>query len=117
MVVLASWSARLALVWAMAPAALAQTAPQGPARPILYPTDSASGLMRPYTRSSAIEIPVQPRTELDHRFASGGLVGEAGYLCGIGGIGPDTDAPRGGPSSLYGHQGMFLGAKLGYAFR
>ena len=101
----------------MASIAQAQTVRQAPLRPVLNLTDPTSGLSLPYPQSSTIEIPMQPRTEVDHRFAPDGLVGQAGYLCGIGGIGPDTDAPRGGPSSLFGHQGTFLGAKLGYAFR
>jgi hypothetical protein len=58
----------------------------------------------------------EPRTAVDHRFTRQGLTGEAGYLCGIGGIGPDAAAPGGGPSSLWNHQGTFLGAKLGYPF-
>ena len=31
-----------------------------------------------------------------------------------GGIGPDTDATRGGPSSAFQHYGTFLGATIGY---
>jgi hypothetical protein len=44
-------------------------------------------------------------------------MGSAGYLCGIGGIGPDTTATRGGPASAFQHFGTFLGASLGYAFK
>jgi hypothetical protein len=75
------------------------------------------GLVRAYPQSSAREDAVRPRTAVDHRFAPDGLVGQAGYLCGIGGIGPDSDALRGGPASAHGHSGTFLGASLGYAFR
>jgi hypothetical protein len=105
-----------AVIWVVAGAVQAQSAPVPPT-PILHLTDPTGAIARPYARLSAVEVPVQPRTEVDHRFAPHGLVGQAGYLCGIGGIGPDDDPPRGGPSSLWGHQGTFLGAKLGYAFR
>ncbi|HEY2481131.1 MAG TPA: hypothetical protein VGI30_02885 [Caulobacteraceae bacterium] len=72
---------------------------------------------RAYPRASAIETQIAPRTAVDHRLGSDALVGQAGYLCGIGGIGPDDDAPRGGPASAFEHFGTFLGAKVGYAFR
>ena len=109
------WCASFAL--AAASMAQAQPAPRDARIPALHLSDAGSGLKRPYSEPSAIEIPVQPRTSIDHRFARDGLVGQAGYLCGIGGIGPDSDAPRGGPSSLFGHQGTFLGATLAYGFR
>jgi hypothetical protein len=69
---------------------------------------------RPQPQVSAAEAPIQPRTAVDHRFTQDGLTGSAGYLCGIGGIGPDTDATRGGPSSAFAHYGTFLGATVGY---
>ncbi|HEY2178715.1 MAG TPA: hypothetical protein VGH15_09055 [Caulobacteraceae bacterium] len=72
---------------------------------------------RAWPRANAIEPTAEPRTEIDHRFGPDGLTAEAGYLCGIGGIGPDSAPPGGGPSSLWNHQGTFLGAKLGYPFR
>jgi hypothetical protein len=45
------------------------------------------------------------------------LTGQAGYLCGIGGIGPSDGPIAGGPGSAYGHAGTFLGAKLALAIR
>ena len=77
----------------------------------------ATVLAHPLRQESTVELAVEPKTAVDHRFGPGGLVGEAGYLCGIGGIGPDADAPRGGPASAFGHTGTFLGASLGYAFK
>ena len=75
------------------------------------------GAARAVPQPSAIEAPIQAKTAIDHEFEPEGLVGQAGYLCGIGGIGPDDDALRGGPASAHGHSGTFLGASLGYAFR
>ena len=77
----------------------------------------AGVLARPLRQESAVEQPVELKTAVDHRFGPTGPIGQAGYLCGIGGIGPDTDALRGGPASAFGHSGTFLGASLGYAFR
>lgn len=56
----------------------------------------------------------QPRTAIDHQFASGGLVGSMGYLCGIDKFQP---AANSGPASSSGRAGTFLGAKLSYAFK
>jgi hypothetical protein len=75
------------------------------------------GAARAVPQASAIEAPIQAKTAIDHQFAPEGLVGQAGYLCGIGGLGPDSDALHGGPASAHGHSGTFLGASLGYAFR
>jgi hypothetical protein len=94
-------------------AAAAQTPPPLARLDLTLP---ATALARPWPRASALETVVQPRTAVDHRFGRDGLAGEAGYLCGIGGIGPDSAPPGGGPSSLWNHQGTFLGAKLGYPF-
>jgi hypothetical protein len=95
----------------------AETATPQPVRPVLDLSLPDAAPDRPFARTSAIETAVQPRTEVDHRFGQDGPVAQAGYLCGIGGIGPDSDPPGGGPSSLWNHQGTFLGAKLGYGFR
>jgi hypothetical protein len=77
----------------------------------------AAALARPLRQETTVELAVETKTAVDHRFGPDGVVGEAGYLCGIGGIGPDADAPRGGPASAFGHSGTFLGASLGYAFK
>jgi hypothetical protein len=77
----------------------------------------AVALARPLRQGSTVEVAIEPKTAVDHRFGPDGFVGEAGYLCGIGGIGPDADALRGGPASAFGHSGTFLGASLGYAFK
>jgi hypothetical protein len=104
----------LALLAFGAGAAAAPPTPPSAVRLDLSPP--AAGLERPYSRAGAIETAAPPRTAVDHRFSRDGLTGEAGYLCGIGGIGPDAAPPGGGPSSLWNHQGTFLGAKLGYPF-
>lgn len=80
-------------------------------------SDDRADVLRPYARTSTTEDPIDSKTAVDHRFGSDGLVGQAGYLCGIGGIGPDNDGPRGGPASAFEHFGTFLGASVGYAFR
>lgn len=79
--------------------------------------DSAFGIFRPFAKAGASEDPIDPKTAVGHRFGADGPVGQAGYLCGIGGIGPDNDGPRGGPASAFEHFGTFLGASVGYAFR
>jgi hypothetical protein len=105
-----------ALTAFVASAADAQAAPAPP--PLrLDLSDHGAFLARPIPQASAAETIVEPKTAVDHQFAPSGLVGQAGYLCGIGGIGPDGDALRGGPASAHGHSGTFLGASLGYAFR
>ncbi|HEY7901158.1 MAG TPA: hypothetical protein VIC25_08235 [Caulobacteraceae bacterium] len=97
--------------------AQAASDPTQPARTTLRLGVSDAALDRPYGRTSAVETAIQPRTEVDHRFGRDGPVAQAGYLCGIGGVGPDSAAPGGGPASLWNHQGTFLGASLGYGFR
>jgi hypothetical protein len=103
--------------WAQTSSPLAQAAGQANAPRPLFDLSSHVALSRPLRQESTVELAIEPKTAVDHRFGPGGLVGEAGYLCGIGGIGPDTDAPRGGPASAFGHSGTFLGASLGYAFK
>jgi hypothetical protein len=66
-------------------------------------------------RASSIERPIEVRTAVDHHFASG-VVGQAGYLCGLGGIGPDGAAPS-GPEGAFGRSGAFLGASLAVPLR
>jgi hypothetical protein len=80
-------------------------------------SDDRAFLSRPYDKPSAAEDPIDSRTAVDHRFGPHGPVGQAGYLCGISGIGPDNDGPRGGPASAFEHFGTFLGTSVGYAFR
>jgi hypothetical protein len=60
--------------------------------------------------------PFQGRTAVDHRFSPDGVVGSVGYLCGIDGLARDGEGGA-GPASTFGHQGTFLGASLGYAFK
>jgi hypothetical protein len=105
----------LALVGAAKAEATAGAPAKPPAR--LRLSDDNATLVRPYASSSAAEDPIEGKTAVDHHFGPRGPVGQAGYLCGIGGIGPDNDAPRGGPASAFEHFGTFLGAKVGYAFR
>jgi hypothetical protein len=114
------------VVFSFAQSALAQTSgplPQGAGEATVAmggPLDLSSHavvIARPLRQESTVELAVEPKTAVDHRFGPDGLVGEAGYLCGIGGIGPDADAPPGGPASAFGHSGTFLGASLGYAFK
>ncbi len=51
------------------------------------------------------------RTALESRAPGGATVG-VGYLCGI-----DRAEPQAvGPTSSFGHQGTFLGAKMGVSF-
>lgn len=114
----------LAIVaFSLAQASWAETLPRAhadAAAPILRPLDLSShavAFARPLRQESTVELAIEPKTAVDHRFGPDGLVGEAGYLCGIGGIGPDADAVRGGPASAFGHSGTFLGASLGYAFK
>jgi hypothetical protein len=104
---------------ALAGAAKAEATADAPAKPPmrLHLSDDRAIVVRPYARGSAAEDPIEAKTAVDHRFGREGPVGQAGYLCGIGGIGPDNDAPRGGPASAFEHFGTFLGASVGYAFR
>ena len=57
-----------------------------------------------------------PKTAVDHRFASSGLMGSVGYLCGIDSFSHDA-MPLRGPAISYGRESTFLGAKLSYAFK
>jgi hypothetical protein len=66
---------------------------------------------RSQTTPSAIERPIENRTAVDWRVGDGAKA-QAGYLCGIGGIGPDSEPIPGGPGSVYSHAGTFLGATL-----
>jgi len=82
--------------------------------PIKLPAPGAelrAALDRVQTDPSARERPIEPRTAVDWKL--GGAKAEAGYLCGLGGIGPDSEPIPGGPGSVYSHAGTFLGATLG----
>jgi len=108
------------LTTVLALTALAVAAAQTPTAPIrlnlTFVDDHATSDVARF-QDSAIERPIEPRTAVEIRFAPDGLVGSAGYLCGVGGIGPDGDNARVGPASAFQHFGNFLGASLGYAFR
>ena len=98
-------------------AANAGETPAGPIRLALAPTDERVALDQAHFQVSAIERPTEPRTAVDHRFGADGPVASAGYLCGLGGIGPDSVAVPGGPASVYSHAGTFLGATLATPIR
>ena len=83
-----------------------------PIRLALSGADLRAALDRAETTSSAIERPIEPKTAVDWRVGQDGAKAQAGYLCGIGGIGPDSEPIPGGPASVYGHAGTFLGAAL-----
>lgn len=86
------------------------------ARPMIDLTARRPAAGQSYGPANSPGPTVQARTALDHRFAPDGVVGSVGYLCGIDGLARDGEA-GGGPTSTFGHQGTFLGASLGYAFR
>ena len=62
----------------------------------------------------ATRIPGIAQTSVDHRFASDGVVGQAGFLCGMQ---PGHNEVGGVSARGYDPQGKFLGAKLSFAFR
>ena len=99
----------------LAGAARAAEPPQVPTIPIklsLTDTQMRAALDRSQTTPSAVERPIEPKTAVDWRVSGSGARAQAGYLCGIGGIGPDSEPIPGGPASVYGHAGTFLGAAL-----
>ncbi|HEY1879110.1 MAG TPA: hypothetical protein VGG68_04175 [Caulobacteraceae bacterium] len=83
-----------------------------PIRIALSGVDLRAALDRAETTPSALERPIEPKTAVDWRVSDSGAKAQAGYLCGIGGIGPDSEPIPGGPASVYGHAGTFLGAAL-----
>ena len=83
-----------------------------PVRIVVSGTDLRASLDRLQTAASAIERPIQNKTAVDWTLGREGAKAQAGYLCGIGGIGPDSDPIPGGPGSVYSHAGTFLGAAL-----
>jgi len=68
-------------------------------------------------RYTSAARPGSSPTAIDHQFSPDGVVGSVGYLCGIDKLDPDSYQRGGGPTSTYGHQGTFLGASLGFAFK
>lgn len=80
------------------------------------PVDRRAALEAAVFKQSAIERPIDNRTAVDRRFSSG-AVGQAGYLCGLGGIGPDGEPLHGGPEGAFGRSGAFLGASLAFPIR
>ncbi|HEY5289444.1 MAG TPA: hypothetical protein VIJ59_05380 [Caulobacteraceae bacterium] len=92
-------------------------APTPPIRLVFSSPDLRAALDRAQVDGSTIERPIEAKTAVAYRFAPKGLTGEAGYLCGIGGIGPDGEVARVGPASAFQNFGTFLGATLAYAFR
>ena len=103
----------------MAGAADAQSTPdQAPTHTVpLHLALPPMNVSPPHDLSGPDAAASQGHTEVDHRFGRDGPVAQVGYLCGLGGIGPDSAPPGGGPSSMWNHQGTFLGASLGYGFR
>jgi hypothetical protein len=57
--------------------------------------------------------PLGPRRDMDHRFLSGGLLGQAGFLCGRQ---PASDHEGAAAAHGYDPKGRFLGAKLSLVF-
>jgi hypothetical protein len=94
-----------------------QTASLPPLRLSVSAERLRAELDRAHLAGSSIELPVEPRTSVDYHLRSPGLTGQAGYLCGLDGIGPSSEPIPGGPASVYGHNGTFLGAKLALAIR
>jgi len=117
------WLVVAGAVVAMTGAAQAQTS----ASPAQHNTAIADALRRAVTVSephASISLANQQtgpvlvegvaQTAVDHRFGAGGLVGSAGFLCGLH-PGPDNN----GAATAYGYdpQGRFVGAKLSIAFK
>jgi len=92
-------------------------APAAPIKLNLTLLDARDALDVSRLQGSAIEQPIEPRTAVEHRFTPDGVTGSAGYLCGIGGIGPDGEEARVGPASAFQHFGTFLGATLAVPIR
>jgi len=90
---------------------VAATGPQAIDRP-----DARALFSIPYARSNGPAPDGMSRTAIDHRFASGGLTGSVGYLCGVNSFAPGANE-TGGPASTFGRGTTFLGAKLSLPFR
>jgi hypothetical protein len=84
--------------------------------PVVSASDAAASFALPYALARVVQTPGQSRTEIDHSFASRGLTGQLGYLCGVEVSAPGSSLD-GGPASSFGKGTTFLGAKLVYPFR
>jgi hypothetical protein len=102
----------LTLVAGAAHAAAQQTDAPAPIKLTLLGADLRAALVRDRTTPSAIERPIEAKTAVDWSVGGAGAKAQAGYLCGLGGIGPDSEPIPGGPASVYSHAGTFLGAAL-----
>ena len=105
------------VVWASGALCADGAAPLPPIRLSVSASDLRAELDRSHLAGSSIERPIENRTAVGYRLPSPGLTGQAGYLCGLGGIGPSSEPIPGGPASTYGHAGTFLGAKLALTIR
>jgi hypothetical protein len=77
-------------------------------------TSPGPALSLPYDKAAPIVSPGVAQTAVDHHFSSGGLVGSAGFLCGLR---PSVDNNGASTTTGYDPEGRFVGAKLSYAFR
>ena len=100
----------------VSPAAQASPATGAPGRPLLDLSARRPAITADYGPQIAAKGPFLGHTAVDHRFSPDGVVGSVGYLCGIDGLARDGEGGA-GPASTFGHQGTFLGASLGYAFK
>ena len=98
------------------PTAQVSPASGAPGRPLLDLSARRPAITADYGPQIAAKGPFLGRTAVDHRFSPDGVVGSVGYLCGIDGLARDGEGGA-GPASTFGHQGTFLGASLGYAFK
>ena len=115
--ILALATAVLALAASASAQVVSPSATPAPARPGLVLPRPGDGFGLSYTPVSTGRAPGVAKTALDHRFASDGVVGQVGYLCGIDKYAPDSYQSGGGPNSGFGKQGTFLGASLGVSFK
>ena len=101
---------------ALAAAVLASSAAPGP-HVVLSASEGLLALDMVRLEPDAREPEVANLTAIDHRFGEDGPTASAGYLCGVGGIGPGEEPARTGPASAFQHFGTFLGGQLSYVFR
>lgn len=112
-----------AAVAAAAGAADAQVAPPTPgalspyrvgAEPTRLTIDISGARALPYAQANALKAAGLAQTAIDHQFARDGLVGSAGFLCGLQ---PGQNDTGGAAAHGFDPQGRFVGAKLRLAFR
>jgi hypothetical protein len=116
-------AAALCLAAALAAAGAAGAQAVGPApdqtdaaqalRSAILPSTPRIVVASPYAQAQQSRIPGVATTSVDHSFARKGLVGSAGFLCGL-----HPGQGRDGGAAAYGFdpQGRFLGGKLSLAF-